>query len=58
MERLLSRDDQIFLFNYRCEEVCERSMRLHKQALAVVVGVKELAGQCRPAPATLPGAIL
>jgi hypothetical protein len=55
MERLLSRDDQGFLFNCRSEEVCERTMRFHKQA--VLVRVKEPAGQYRPAPARLPGAV-
>ena len=57
MERLLSRDDQGFLFNCRSEKVRERSMRFHKQALAVVVRVKELVGQYRPAPARLARAI-
>jgi hypothetical protein len=57
MERLLSRDDQEFFFNCRFKEVRERSMRLHKQTLAVVVRAKELVGQYRIAPARLPGAI-
>lgn len=58
MERLLSRYKQIFLINYRSEEALERTMRFHKQDLAVAVRVSELVGQYRPAPASLPEAIL
>ena len=57
MVHLLSRDDQGFLFYCRSEEVCERTMRFHKQALAVLVRVREPAGQFLPAPARLVGAI-